>query len=102
MDELEFILDKLGEELDDACEYAKKAIFWKDKEKDVANLFYKLGEQELEHYAALNGHFMEAAEKMRSSYPDYAHKAIIVYDWAQKKNMEKMERVKVLLNQYGK
>lgn len=55
MKEIEWLVEQIDEELDDACHYIDKALIEKDEHSDRANSFYQISQQEMAHAEVLHG-----------------------------------------------
>lgn len=95
MSDVEFMLYRMEEELDDACAYVDRAIKCKNEDKGLSDLLAKLSEQELEHYTMLKTYFAKMIDKMKMDQPDKAHKVTIIYEWEYEKYVEKEHKVKM-------
>lgn len=95
MSQVEFMLEQMEEELEDACTYIDWAIKCKNEDKGLSDLLAKLSEQELEHYSMLKSYFAKMIDKMKMEQPDKAHKVTIIYEWEYQKYLEKEHKIKM-------
>lgn len=90
---IELLTEHIEEELNDAATYAKLALEYKDADPELANLFYNLSGEEMGHMDALHKRVVVAIEryKQANGEPPAGMKAL--YDFAHKREIEKMEKV---------
>lgn len=90
---IELLTERIEEELNDANFYARLALEYKETEPELAQLFYKLSGEEVGHMEALHKQVVQAIEsyKKTNGEPPAGMKAL--YDFAHKREIEKMEKV---------
>lgn len=93
MKKIETLVDKIDEELEDACSYIDLAHEYKDKDSELANLFYKLSNDEMTHMDMLHKQVKEIilAYKREHGEPPVAMEAL--YNHLHKRHVEKAEKV---------
>ncbi len=97
---IELLSDRVGDELNDACTYAKLALEYKDTEPELAALFYKLSGEEMSHMEALHKQVVshiEAYKKLKGEAPEGMKS---LYDFVHKREIEKASEVKRLQELY--
>lgn len=100
MKKIEILVDKIDEELDDACSYIRLAHEYKDKDVELATLFYRLSNEEMTHQDMLHKQVKETilAYKREHGEPPVAMEA--VYNHLHKKHIEKAEKIVNMQNMY--
>ena len=100
MKKIELLVDKIDDELEDACSYIKLAHEYKDKDPELSTLFYRLSSEEMTHMDLLHKRVVETilAYKREHGEPPAAMEA--VYNHLHKKNIEKAEKITNLQNMY--
>lgn len=100
MKEIQILMDHIEEELDDACEYVKEALEYKESDPDMAGIFYKLSNEEMGHMEMLHRSVVNHISDYQRDHgePPVAMKA--VYDHLHKKYIAKAEKITNLQNMY--
>lgn len=99
---IELLTVHVDEELVDACNYAKLALEYKESDMEVANLFYKLSQEEMAHMDALHNRVVACIEKYRQINGEAPAGMKAIYDFIHKKQIEKAEKVTNLQSLYRK
>jgi len=94
------ISEMISEEIEDAEKYARCALLHKDERPDLAETFYRLSNEELNHMAMLH----EQATKMIADYRrkegDPPAEMMAVYNYLHEKQVDHAATVKLLLGMY--
>lgn len=90
---IELLTERVEEELNDACVYAKLALEYKDTDSELAQLFYKLSGEEMGHMDALHKQVVVAIEKYKQANGEPPEGMKALYDFAHKREIEKAEKV---------
>ena len=90
----------INDELDDACEYAKLALEYRDEYRSVGDTFFQLANEETRHYIALHNEAVKLIDDYRRSHGDPPEAMQAVYDYLHEQAIEKAERVKRFLAMY--
>lgn len=93
MKTIELLTERVEDELNDASAYAKLALEYKDTDPELANLFYKLSGEEMGHMDALHKRVVVAIEKYKQANGEPPAGMKALYDFAHKREIEKMEKV---------
>lgn len=95
---IELLSNHIGEELEDACKYIRLALEYKDTEPEMAQLFYKLSEEEMSHMNALHKCVVTHIDlyKRLKGEPPEGMKAL--YEFAHRREIEKSEKIYNLQN----
>lgn len=102
MKKIETLVDKIDEELEYACSYIELAHEYKDKDPELANLFYRLSNEEMTHMDMLHKQVKEIilVHKREHGEPPAAMEAL--YDHLHKRHLAKAEKVTNMQNMYKK
>lgn len=90
----------IEEEISDSCKYAKLALEWKDKKRDLADTFYTLSLEEMRHMQMLHNEVTKLIEEHRRTKGEPPGVMLEVYDYLHKRNIEKAGDVKSLQTLY--
>lgn len=101
MKEIKELSEHIDTELKDAEEYILEALKYKGIDKNLADMYYKMSEDEARHYNMLHIQgvrliklYMEKGEKIPSSMQ-------AVYDYLHAKHIESTNRIKMYQEQYN-
>ena len=98
------IIDELQkhieEEIEDATNYAKKAVEYKDTYPETAELYFKLSGEEQNHMNALHKEVVRLIEKYRREKGEPPADMMAIYNYLHQREIEKAEKVCVLQNMY--
>ena len=92
--------DKIGEELEDACEYVKLALEVRDERRGLADVLYALSGEEMNHMSRLHGEVVKIIEEYRQKNGDPPADMQAVYDYLHKQHIEKAAKVRTLQSMY--
>ena len=102
MTEIKLLMEHVADELRDAHTYAKLALEYKDSDPEMAELFYKLSCEEMNHMNLLHKdvvRHIEAYKRQKGEPPD-GMKAL--YEYLHKLAIGNAEEVGVLQGMYQK
>ena len=97
---IQILSEHIEEELDDSCEYIKKALEYKEEFPMVAKTFYELSLQEMNHMEMLHNDVKDLIEKHRREHGEPPAAMMAVYEYLHKKFIDKAAKIKVMQNQY--
>lgn len=97
MKQIKMLCKMIREELEDACKYSKEALCHKEDDKDLAEMFYKLANQELDH-ADMEHSQVVRLIKAYAKAPSEAMQA--VYDWEHEQMIEMKSEIKTRLEMF--
>ena len=95
------LVEDINEELEGAEHYAKLATQHKDDDRELADVYAKLANVELDHVNALHGQVVRIIKEWKATSgqePPAAMQA--VFDWEHNKEIEKVKQIKILLDLY--
>ena len=94
------IIEKLSkmieEELHDAEKYARCANRWKTENQDLAQLFFRLSNEEMEHMNLLHNMVVQIIQEYRRTQGDPPERMLAVYDYLHEKQMKHATKVKAM------
>ena len=97
MKEFEELIEQIEGELDDATNYAWKALHYKAKNIELSNTYSELARQELAHADMLCTQ-AERIVRMHKNTEHEEHKEIhTIWDWSHKKFMSKKQHIRSLM-----
>lgn len=96
------IVEDIREELDGAEHYAKKAAQYKEQDHRLAEQYATLSTQELGHVDALHTQAVRLIQDQRSAGAEVPAGMQAVWDWEHSHMMDRVARVKMLLELYRK
>lgn len=99
---IELLSEHIGDELNDACTYAKLALEYKDTDPETANLFYKLSQEEMTHMDALHKRVVSAIESYKKTNGEPPEGMKALYGFAHKREIAQAEKVTNLQSLFKK
>lgn len=92
--------EMIKEEISDAEKYANCALKWKDEDRTLAETFFNLSQQELQHMQMLHDQVVRLINdyKAKNGAPPAAMQA--VYDYIHEEQIENVRDVKLLHAMY--
>ncbi len=88
MDELTMLYEQIDEEINDARDYAKDAMHFREKNPGMAQAYIKLSSDELQHAQVLQGLAMQQKKEHPSS-----EEARMLMEWIRACQDERMKDV---------
>ena len=92
----EYIEDEIG----DSCKYAKMALEWKDQNRNLADTFFTLSQEEMKHMTMLHGEVVKLIEEHRKTKGEPPADMLAVYEYLHKRQIEHAAEVKQLQAMY--
>lgn len=98
------IIEKLSHmiecELDDAEKYAKKALEYKEDNRQLSNVFIDLSMQEMNHMTALHNEVVRLIDEYRQKNGEPPKEMLAVYEYLHKKHIDHATKVRTMQNMY--
>ena len=91
---IKLVSERIDEEQNDACYYAKKALEYKDQYRRLAEVFYNLSQEEVKHAAMLHTEVVKLIEEYRTKSGNPPPAMMAIYEYLHQKSIEKAEEIK--------
>ena len=91
---IKLVSEKIAEEQHDACTYAKLALEYRDSRRRLAEVFYALSKEEVNHASMLHAEVVKIIEEYRAKSGDPPPSMMAVYEYLHGKSIEKAEEIK--------
>lgn len=88
------ISDMIEDEIEGACEYAKKALEWREEYPDVAATLHTLSQEELKHITRLHGLVVDLIQRYREKQGEPPVEMTAVYEYLHRKHIDKVAEIK--------
>lgn len=95
MTEIKLLMEHVADEINDAETYAKLALEYKDTDKELADVFYRLSGEELEHMNRLHAQVVRLIEERKRSGAEIPADMMPVYRYLHKQQIERTTEVGV-------
>lgn len=102
MKKIEMLVDMIDEELEGAKTYIKKALDLKEKDRELAEMFYRLSGEEMTHVDMLHKQVMEVIMEYKRKNGDPPAVMEAVYDFLHKRHMAAAAEITNMQNMYKK
>lgn len=97
---IEWLSDKIEDEIKDAECYAKKAMMLKEDNQKLADTLMKISEEEMRHMALLHNEVVDIIDAYRKKEGEPPTEMLAIYDYLHGKQIEKSANVKAMQTQY--
>lgn len=88
--------DMIEEEMNDAEKYIRCAMDKKDEYPELAETFYKLSVEEMNHVAMLHTQVVSLISAYRKANGEPPEKMLFLYDYLHKKHIDHSNKIKVM------
>ena len=88
------------DEVEGAEKYAKEAVMLKDERPEIANMFYKLSNEELGHVNTLHIAVTSLINEYRAEHGDPPANMMALYEYLHEKQINKVAEVNAMLAQF--
>lgn len=102
MKDIKLLVEHIEEELEDACRYAKLALEYKHKDQEMAQMFYKLSNEEMTHKDILHNEVIKLIAEYKRTTGEPPEAMMAVYEFMHERFMIQTEKVLNLQNLYRK
>jgi hypothetical protein len=90
----------IKEEICDAEKYANCALQYKDDDKILAETFYSLANNELQHMDTLHTQVVRLSNEYKTKKGEPPKEMQVIYDYLHEEQIESVKEVKLLLSMY--
>ena len=90
----------IKEEICDAEKYANCALKYKDEDRTLAETFYTLANNELQHMDMLHTHVTPLISDYRTKKGEPPEAMQAIYDYVHEEEIESVREVRMLLSMY--
>ena len=97
---IEKLSEMIAEELNDAEKYVTEALQTKDTDKRLADVFYDLSGQEMEHAKMLHGEVTRLIEDYKSKNGAPPESMLAVYNYLHRKQVDHASHIKAMIAMY--
>ena len=97
---IKHLVEDIQDEVEGAEHYAKAATKYRDSDRELADLYYKLAGIELEHVNALHAQVVRLIKDYKATGAETPAAMQAVWDWEHKKIVDVVTKVKTLLDVY--
>lgn len=97
---IEWLSERIDEEIKDGECYAKHAVLYKKDYPRLAETLIKISEEELKHMALLHNEVVDIIEEYRRTNGDPPSDMLAIYEYLHKKQIEKTANVKAMQSQF--
>ena len=97
---IEKLCDKIEHELDDAQEYARCALSYKDGRATLAEVFYQIATEKMQHMLLLHNQVVAIIEEYKKTKGEVPEAMQTLYEILHRKHIEHAAAVKGMLALY--
>ena len=94
------LAEMIGEEIEDAEKYIKKAMETKEQFPELARTLYEISTQEMEHMQRLHTAVAQLIANYRIEHGDPPEAMMAVYDYLHEKHIEEAAEVRAMQAMY--
>lgn len=100
MNIIKTLIEQIGEELEGAERYAKKALAYRDDHPELARVMHDISMQEMHHVDLLHGEVVKIIEEHRKKHGEPPAPMMDVYNYLHEKHIEEANEVRMYQSQY--
>lgn len=100
MKHIKDLAEDIREEMEGAMHYAKRAMEYKDKDKERADKYAEMSRQEMMHAEALHNMAVKAIKKYTDEGGTAPAAMLAVWEWEHEKMIDGMGKAKAMLDMY--
>ena len=97
---IEKLSDMITDEIEDAREYVQCALMKKTEMPRLADVFYRISEEEMKHMTLLHNEVVDIIETYRKEHGDPPEAMLAVYDYLHEKHIDDAAEVKAMQTMY--
>ena len=98
---IRMLSDMIEDEIEGACEYAKKALEWRTEYPEVADMLYVLSTEEMKHITKLHTLVADIIQRYREKEGEPPATMMAVYEYLHKKHIDKVAEIKHYQEMYS-
>jgi len=100
VEEIKEIARYIDEELGDSQKYAKKALCYKMEDSQLAQMYFQLSTEEMDHMNRLHNQVIKLIKKAKEEEVKVADAVEIAYDMLHERLIEWSKEIKVMQNMF--
>ena len=100
MNVMTLLMERIDDELQDACDYAKLELEYRATDPETASLFARLSGEETTHATALHDCVLGHMEAYRQKDLEVPVAIMAVYEYSHDQQIEKATKVQLLQKMY--
>lgn len=100
MRKIEKLENQIHEEYEDAEKYITCALLNKDEDKELADMYYWLAQEEVKHADKLHEMVVDIIAKYKKENGEPPEAMMVLYRVLHNRDMEYATKVKVMISQY--
>ena len=100
MERIKCIMKDIADEREGAEHYAKKALRYKDFDRELADMYHSMSKQEATHAENLYAQGHRIMCKIKENDPEDYKKMLWAWEWEHEKTMEELGEARVLQEMY--
>ena len=97
---IEWLSDKIEDEITDSNTYAEKALIVKNEFQKLADVLMKLSEEELKHMTMLHNEVVDIIEDYRKKKGEPPPEMLAIYEYLHRKQIDRTAEVKAMQAMY--
>ena len=97
---IQILSDNIDDEINDSIKYAKLALEYHEEYPILADVFYKLSEEEMKHMQMLHGQVTSIIDAYRKKNGDPPEAMLMLYNITHRKQIEHAAEAKAYQSMY--
>lgn len=97
---IQHLSEMIKEEISDAEKYAQHAVSYRDKDPELAQVFYRLANEELGHMDALHGQVVRIIEEYKSAGNTPPEGMLMIYNYLHDEMIRDVGEIRKMLSLY--
>lgn len=100
MKEIKELVEHIHEEMEDAEDYIKLALHYKETDSRLADTYARLAQEEIGHADHLHGQAVRIIDAHRAAGHTPPAAMLAVWEWEHKKSIDHKAKVKSMMDMY--